>query len=123
MTKTGAFQPSKPKASPAWLRLVAAMVFTAIPAIGLPMFIDHLYRVRPHVTDARGGFVLPHFRDGVAYYFAHTDEMLIKGLSLWLLAAIILLLFVAGQLMRRRLKQWLKPPVTEDAEDETIRLA
>ncbi len=96
------------------------MVFAAIPAIALPGFIDHLYRVRPHVTDARGGFVLPHFREGVAYYFAHSDEMLIKGLSFWLLAAVLLLLFVGGQMMRRRLKIWLRPPKdVTDADDET----
>ncbi len=82
------------------------------------MFIDHLYRVRPHVTDARGGFVLPHFREGVGYYFAHSDEMLIRGLSFWLLAAVILLLFVAGQMMRRRIKQWLRPPMTAPAETD-----
>jgi hypothetical protein len=120
MTKSVAPQPGKPKPSTVWLRLGAAMVFTAIPAIGLPMFIDHLYRVRPHVTDARGGFVLPHFRDGVAYYFAHTDEVLIRGLFFWLLAAVFLLMFVGGQMMRRRIKQWLRPPVAEDTDDETV---
>jgi len=99
---------------------MAAVVFTAIPAIALPIFINHLYAVRPHVTDARGGFVLPHFREGMAYYFAHSDEMMIRGLSLWLLAAVILLMFVGGQMLRRRLKQWLKPPVTEASDDETV---
>jgi succinate dehydrogenase/fumarate reductase cytochrome b subunit len=110
-----------PKSSTVWLRLAAASVFTAIPAIALPVFIHHLYAVRPHVTDARGGFVLPHYRDGVAWYFAHSDEMLIRGLSLWLLAAVLLLMFVGGQVIRRRLKQWLKPPVTVDTDDETAR--
>ncbi len=110
----------RPRPSTAWLRLSAAAVFAAIPAIGLPVFIDHLYRVRPHVTDARGGFVLPHFRDGVASYFAHADEMLIRGLSFWLLAAVLLLMFAGGQLMRRRIKACLRPPKdVTDADDET----
>lgn len=123
MTKTGASSLSKPKASPARWRLVAAAVFAAIPAASLPVFIDHLYRVRPHMTDARGGFVLPHFHDGAVWYFAHSDEMLIRGLSFWLLAAVILLMFVGGQMMRRRIKAWLRPPKDIEAEDETIRPA
>ena len=109
---------SKPRPAAAWWRLLAVFVFAAVPAVSLPLFISHLYAVRPHVTDAPGGFVLPHYRNGVTWYFAHSDEMLIRGLSFWLLAAVILLLFVGGQIIRRRLKQWLKPPVTE-ADDET----
>jgi hypothetical protein len=119
MTKSVVPQPGKAKPSAVWLRLVVAAVFTAIPAIGLPVFIDHLYRVRPHVTDARGGFISPHFRDGVAWYFSHTDEMLIRGLSFWLLAGVILLMFVGGQIMRRRIKAMLRPPKEEAADDET----
>jgi hypothetical protein len=109
---------SKPHSAAAWWRLLAVFVFAAEPAVSLPLFISHLYAVRPHVTDAPGGFVLPHYRNGVTWYFAHSDEMLIRGLSFWLLAAVILLLFVGGQMIRRRLKQWLKPPVV-DADDET----
>lgn len=68
--------------------------------------------------------MLPHFREGVAYYFAHTDEMLIRGLSFWLLAAVLLLMLVGGQMMRRRLKIWLRPPKdVADAADETPRSA
>lgn len=110
----------KPRPAVAWWRLAAAIIFAAVPAVSLPLFISHLYAVRPHVTDAPGGFVLPHYREGVTWYFAHSDEMLIRGLSFWLLAAVVLLLFVGGQMIRRRLKQWLKPPVV-DAEDETAR--
>ena len=119
MTKSVVPQPGKAKPSAVWLRLVVAAVLAAIPAIGLPVFIDHLYRVRPHVTDAPGGFISPHFRDGVAWYFSHTDEMLIRGLSFWLLAGVILLMFVSGQIMRRRIKAMLRPPKEEAADDET----
>ena len=112
---------SRSKPSSARWRLIAAAVFTAIPAIGLPVFIDHLYRARPHVTDAHGGFISPHFRDGVAWYFTHSDEMLIRGLFFWLLAAVILLMFVGGQMMRRRIKAMLRPPkdlAKEEASDD-----
>ena len=119
MTKISSSQPSKPKPSTVWLRLVAAVIFTAIPAIGLPVFIDHLYRVRPHVTDARGGFISPHFHEGTVWYFAHSDEVLIRGLFFWLLAGVILLMFVGGQMMRRRIKAMLRPPKEEAADDET----
>jgi hypothetical protein len=105
---------SKPRPAAAWWRLLAVFVFAAVPAVSLPLFITHLYAVRPHVTDAPGGFVLPHYRNGLTWYFAHSDEMLIRGLSFWLLAAVILLLFVGGQMIRRPLKQVLKPPQAED---------
>ncbi|MFT4076433.1 MAG: hypothetical protein QM647_12985 [Asticcacaulis sp.] len=110
---------SKSRPAAAWWRLLAASVFTAVPAIGLPSFISHLYRVRPHVTDAPGGYVLPHYRDGVTWYFAHADETLIKGLSFWLLAGVILLMFVGGQMLRRPLKQWLRRPHSGDDQIRT----
>ena len=105
---------SKPRPAAAWWRLLVAFVFAAVPAASLPVFISHLYAVRPHVTDAPGGFVLPHYRDGVTWYFAHSDEMLIRGLSFWLLAGVLLLMFVGGQMIRRPLKKVLKPPPQED---------
>jgi hypothetical protein len=101
---------SKAKSSGAGLRVMAAGLFAAIPAIALPVYIDHLYRVRPTVTRISEGFIQPHFRDGIGYYFARGDEMMIRGLSFWLMAAIILLMFMAGHMMRRRLKIMLRPP-------------
>lgn len=101
---------SKPKSSGAALRVMASGVFAAMPAIALPVYIDHLYRVRPTVTRIAEGFIQPHFRDGVGYYFARSDEMIIRGLSFWLMAAIILFMFMAGHMMRRRLKIMLRPP-------------
>ncbi|CAL4868588.1 hypothetical protein MMA231_02876 [Asticcacaulis sp. MM231] len=112
---------SKPKSSGAALRVMAAGIFAAIPAIALPVYIDHFYRVRPTVTRIAEGFIQPHFRDGVGSYFTRGDEMVIRGLSFWLMAAIILFMFMAGHMMRRRLKIMLRPPrdpqpvVTEDA--------
>lgn len=114
---------SKPKSSGAALRVFAAGVFAAIPALALPVYIDHLYRVRPMVTRISEGFIQPHFRDRVGYYFSHSDEMIIRGLSFWLLAGVILFMFMAGHMMRRRLKQMLRPPHdpapvgTDDADD------
>lgn len=114
---------SKPKSSGVALRVMAAGVFAAIPAIALPVYIDHLYRVRPTVTRIAEGFIQPHFRDGVGYYFARGDEMIIRGLSFWLMAGIILFMFMAGHMMRRRLKIMLRPPkdpepvVTDEADD------
>ncbi|MDV6332699.1 hypothetical protein [Asticcacaulis sp. 201] len=111
--KPNARRANKPRPSAARWRLMAAVIFTAVPAIALPTFIHHLYAVRPTVTDVRAGFVNPHFHNGIAYYFAHTDETLIRALSFWLLAGVLLLMFAAGQMMRRRLMQWLKPPAPE----------
>ena len=115
-------QKSRPKPSPARLRLFAAIVFTAIPAIWLPLFIQHLYDVRPNVTDVRNGFVQAHFRDGIGHYFSHADENLIRGLSFWLMAAVILLLFAGGQMMRRQLKQMLRPPPDPEPVPEEVKL-
>lgn len=116
---------SKPRSSGVALRVMAAGVFAAIPAIALPVYIDHLYRVRPTVTRIAEGFIQPHFRDGVGYYFARGDEMIIRGLSFWLMAGIILFMFMAGHMMRRQLKRALRPPkdpepvVTTDEADNT----
>lgn len=107
---------SKSRPAAAWWRLLAAIVFLAVPAIGLPVFVGHLYAVRPHVTDAPGGFVLPHYRDGLTWYFAHADEMLIRGLYFWLLAGVLLLMFVGGQILRRPLKRLLRPPEVPPAD-------
>ena len=105
-------------------RLVAAFIFTLIPAISLPMFLTHLYQVRPHVTDAAGGFVQPRYHDGVTWYFAHADEVILKGLFFWLLSGVLLLMFLGGMMLRRRVKIWLRPPrdvarVSTDGDDET----
>ena len=105
--KPDARRQNNPRRSAARWRLVAAVIFTAVPGIALPTFVHHLYAVRPTVTDVRAGFVNPHFHHGVAYYFAHTDETLIRALAFWLLAGVLLLMFAAGQMMRRRLIQWL----------------
>jgi hypothetical protein len=110
---------SRPRLAAAWWRLLAAIVFAAVPAIGLPVFIAELYRVRPHVTDVANGYVLPHYREGLVWYFAHADETLIKGLSFWLLAGVLLLLFAGGQMLRRPLKQFLKPPPADQDQIKT----
>jgi len=114
---------SRARPSAAWLRLLASLIFTVVPAVALPLHFAHLHAVRPHVTDVRAGFVSPHYSNGVAWYFSHADETLIRALSFWLMAGVILLIFVGGQMMRRPLKQMLRPPpeVVKADGDEPVK--
>ncbi len=94
---------------------IMAWIFIAIPAVGLPGFFAYLYAARPHVTDIVAGFIEPHRFFGDTWYFAHSDEAMINGLSGWLLAATLLLIFQLGRIFRRPLKRMLTLP--EDRVD------
>ncbi|MGA9658083.1 MAG: hypothetical protein WBQ60_03160 [Asticcacaulis sp.] len=95
--------------------LWASVILTGVCGVFLPLFFSYLYAARPHITDVSRGFILPHYKDGISYYFAHSDEALIRIFALGLMLGLIALILSSVYALRRPLMRKLQPPEDEAA--------
>lgn len=96
---------------------------TIAPALALPQWLGYLASHRPHTTGIGSDFVVPRASHGITYFISEQDRLIALGLSLWLVASLVLLVFFIGSSFRRPLMRMLRPPrdmrVVKEPHDTT----
>ncbi len=85
-------------------------VFAAAPAIALPEWLMYLRANRPLTTAIHSDYILPRVTEGVTYYISEQDRLIVLGLSLWLVLAVVALVFLGLRIFHRPLMRMLRPP-------------
>ena len=105
------------------LQTLVLGLFTIAPALALPQWLGYLASHRPHTTGIGSDFVVPRASHGITYFISEQDRLIALGLSLWLVASLVLLVFFIGSSFRRPLMRMLRPPrdmrVVKEPHDTT----